>query len=69
MTALDATAVRKGHTAMEKAISTAARVRRQLKAGRPRAVRDVPGLNNFTAMGILANQAAQGRGDDAIGGA
>jgi len=42
---------------MEESISTAARVRRQLKAGRPRSVQDVKDLNSFKAMGILVSQA------------
>ena len=44
---------------MEKAITTAARVRRQLRAGRPRSrsTSDVKGLNSFSAMGLLATQA------------
>lgn len=56
MAALNATATRKGHRAMEKAITAAARVRRQLKAGRPRTARSLT-LNAYEVMGILVSQA------------
>jgi hypothetical protein len=42
---------------MEGSISMAARVRRQLKAGRPRDTSPIKGLNSFKAMGILVSQA------------
>jgi hypothetical protein len=51
----------KGRTAMEDSISTAARVRRQLKAGRPRTTQPVRDLNSFKAMGILLGQADRAR--------
>ena len=44
---------------METSITAAARVRRQLRAGRPRTVRAVKDLNGFTAMGTLVNQAVR----------
>lgn len=61
MAALDTTATRKGHKAMEKAITAAARVRRQLKAGRPRTIRSL-NLNPYEVMGILVNQADRASG-------
>jgi hypothetical protein len=59
---LDTAARRDGHKAMEDSISAAARVRRQLKAGRTRTTADVKGLNSFTALGILVSQADRARG-------
>lgn len=46
---------------MESAITRAARVRRQLKAGRPRTSRSLV-LNAYEVMGILVNQADRARG-------
>ena len=60
MAALDTAARHKGHKAMETAISTAARVRRQLKAGRPRT--GSLALNAYEALGILVNQVERARG-------
>ena len=54
MAALDTTARHKGHKAMEERISTAARVRRQLKVGRPRTGSLT--LNAYEALGILEHQ-------------
>ena len=56
MAALDTTARQEGHKAMEAAISAAARVRRQLKAGRPRKTRSLQ-LNSFEAMGLIVKEA------------
>ena len=61
MAALDTTARQEGHKAMEEAISAAARVRRQLKAGRPRKTRSLQ-LNTFEAMGRIVNEADRARG-------
>lgn len=57
MTALDTDARQRGHKVMETRISAAARVRRQLKAGRRRTANGVKDLNGFKALGILVSQA------------
>lgn len=62
MAALDTTARHKGYNAMEAAISAAAGVRRQLKAGRPRTGKGSLKLNAYEAMGVLVNQAEGARG-------
>ena len=59
--ALDTAARREGHKAMEDSISTAARVRRQLKAGRPRTTRSLS-LNSYEAMGRIMGEADRARG-------
>lgn len=51
---------KEGHKAMESAITAAARVRRQLKAGHPRTVRSLQ-LNSFEAMGRIVNEADRAR--------
>jgi hypothetical protein len=56
MAALDTTARREGHKAMEGSISAAARVRRQLRAGRPRKTHRLD-LNSFEVMGRLVSEA------------
>jgi hypothetical protein len=61
MTALSTRAVRKGHKVMESTMTAAARVRRKLKAGRPRTVNSLA-LNSYALMGALVSQA-----DRAIG--
>ena len=60
MAALDTAARREGHKAMEGAISAAARVRRQLKAGRPR--KTSLSLNSYKAMGVIMGEADRARG-------
>ncbi len=60
MTALDTAARRDGHKAMEGSISAAARVRRQLKAGRPR--KASLSLNSYSAMGLVMGEADRARG-------
>ena len=59
MAALDAMARRDGHKAMEDSISPAARVRRQLKAGRPRKIS--LDLNSYSAMAIVIAEADRAR--------
>lgn len=59
--ALDTAARREGHKAMEDSISTAARVRRQLRAGRPRTTRSLS-LNSYEAMGRIMGEADRARG-------
>ncbi len=59
MAALDTAARRDGHKAMEESISTAARVRRQLKAGRPR--KTSLSLNSYKAMGVIMGEADRAR--------
>ena len=59
MAALDTAARRDGHKAMEDSISTAARVRRQLKAGRPR--KASLSLNSYSAMGLVIGEADRAR--------
>ena len=61
MTALDAAARSDGHTAMENSISAAARVRRQLKAGRKRKIHSLS-LNSYAAMGRIMGEADRARG-------
>ena len=58
MTALGTEARREGHKAMEEALTATARVRRQLKAGRPRTKGSLS-LNSFEAMGRLVNEAVR----------
>jgi hypothetical protein len=60
MAALDTAARRGGHKAMEDSISAAARVRRQLKAGRPR--KASLSLNSYSAMGLIIGEADRARG-------
>lgn len=59
MAALDTAARRDGHKAMEDSISAAARVRRQLKAGRPR--KASLSLNSYSAMGLIMGEADRAR--------
>jgi hypothetical protein len=61
MAALTTKALRKGHKAMEKAITKAARVRRQLSAGRPRTTRSLS-LNVYGVVGRLVGEAERARG-------
>lgn len=56
MTALSTSARREGHKAMEGAITAAGRVRRQLKAGRPRKTHSLQ-LNSFEVMGRIVSEA------------
>jgi hypothetical protein len=60
MAALNTEARRDGRKAMEKSISVAARVRRQLKAGRPR--KTSLSLNSYSAMGQIMGEADRARG-------
>jgi hypothetical protein len=60
MAALDTAARREGHKAMEDSISAAARVRRQLKAGRPR--KTSLSLNSYAAMGQIMGEADRALG-------
>ena len=60
MAALDTAARREGHKAMEHSISAAARVRRQLKAGRPR--KTGLSLNSYEAMGRVVGEADRAHG-------
>lgn len=59
--ALNAAARREGHKAMEVSITEAARVRRQLKAGRPRKTRSLS-FNSYEATGRIVSEADRARG-------